>query len=93
MNEKLDTVFNLIKILLIWLIRGYRMFISPLSPPSCRYQPTCSQYAMQAIERFGPWRGSSMAIRRILRCHPFHPGGYDPVPEIDTCSCHHKVEE
>jgi putative membrane protein insertion efficiency factor len=80
------------KILLIWLIRGYRMFISPLFPPSCRYQPTCSQYAMQAIERFGPWRGSLMGVRRILRCHPFHPGGYDPVPEADACSCHQKVD-
>lgn len=93
MNEKFNTVLNLIKVLLIWLIRGYRMFISPLFPPSCRYQPTCSQYAMQAIERFGPWRGTLMSIRRILRCHPFHPGGYDPVPEIDSCSCHQKVEE
>lgn len=81
------------KILLIWLIRGYRMFISPLFPPSCRYQPTCSQYAMQAIERFGPWRGTSMGIRRILRCHPFHPGGYDPVPEVEACTCHRKVEK
>ncbi|MFB2836994.1 membrane protein insertion efficiency factor YidD [Floridanema evergladense] len=81
------------KNLLIWLIRGYQMFISPLFPPSCRYQPTCSKYAMQAIERFGPWRGSIMAIRRILRCHPFHPGGYDPVPEVDACNCHPETEE
>ncbi|MFB2936616.1 membrane protein insertion efficiency factor YidD [Aerosakkonemataceae cyanobacterium BLCC-F154] len=81
------------KVLLIWLIRGYRMFISPLFPPSCRYQPTCSQYAMQAIERFGPWRGTIMAIRRILRCHPFHPGGYDPVPEVEACNCHPKTRE
>jgi len=72
------------KIFLIWLIRGYRMFISPLSPPSCRFQPTCSMYALEAVERFGVWRGSWMAIRRILRCHPFHPGGYDPVPEVAT---------
>jgi uncharacterized protein len=72
------------KILFIWLIRGYRMFISPLFPPTCRFQPTCSMYAMQAIERFGVWRGGWMAIRRILRCHPFHPGGYDPVPEVAT---------
>jgi putative membrane protein insertion efficiency factor len=69
------------KLLLIWLIKGYRLFISPLFPPACRFQPTCSVYAIQAIERFGGWRGGWMAIRRILRCHPFHPGGYDPVPE------------
>ncbi len=72
------------KTLLIWLIRGYRMFVSPLFPPSCRYTPTCSQYGMQAIERFGPLRGSWMTILRILRCHPFHPGGYDPVPSLDN---------
>ncbi|MBX9257872.1 membrane protein insertion efficiency factor YidD [Desmonostoc muscorum CCALA 125] len=70
------------KLLLILLIRGYRMFISPLFPPSCRFQPTCSMYAIQAIERFGVLRGSWMATLRILRCHPFHPGGYDPVPEV-----------
>ncbi|MCU0516070.1 MAG: membrane protein insertion efficiency factor YidD [Oscillatoria sp. Prado101] len=69
------------KVLLIGLIRGYRMLISPLFPPVCRFQPTCSQYALQAIDRFGPWRGGWMAIKRILRCHPFHAGGYDPVPE------------
>jgi uncharacterized protein len=69
------------KLLLILPIRFYRMFISPMFPPSCRFQPTCSMYALQAIERFGVWRGSWLAIRRISRCHPFHPGGYDPVPE------------
>ncbi|MBG0741896.1 membrane protein insertion efficiency factor YidD [Cylindrospermopsis raciborskii LB2897] len=70
-----------VKKLFIWLIQGYRLFISPLFPPSCRFQPTCSMYAMEAIERFGVFRGSWMALGRILRCHPFHPGGYDPVPE------------
>jgi hypothetical protein len=68
------------KTVLILLIRGYRVLISPLFPPVCRFQPTCSQYAIEAIARFGPWRGSWMALRRISRCHPFHPGGYDPVP-------------
>lgn len=64
----------------LWLIKSYRKFISPLFPPSCRFQPTCSQYAIEAIERFGIWQGGWLAIRRLLRCHPFHPGGYDPVP-------------
>lgn len=71
------------KTLLIEIIRGYKAFISPLFPPTCRFHPTCSSYAIQAIERFGTGRGSCLAIRRICRCHPFHPGGYDPVPEKD----------
>lgn len=69
------------KAILIWSIKAYRLFISPLLPPTCRYQPTCSQYALEAIRRFGVVRGGGLALRRILRCHPFHPGGYDPVPE------------
>ncbi len=68
------------KTFLISSIKGYRKFISPLFPPTCRFHPTCSQYAIQAIARFGSRRGSWLALKRILRCHPFHPGGYDPVP-------------
>lgn len=68
------------KVLLIGLIKAYKILISPMLPPSCRFQPTCSEYAMEAIEKFGIIRGSGMAVMRILRCHPFHPGGYDPVP-------------
>ena len=69
------------KYVLIQLIRGYRLLISPLFPPTCRFQPTCSNYAMTAIARFGVVKGSWLAAKRILRCHPFHPGGYDPVPK------------
>jgi putative membrane protein insertion efficiency factor len=65
--------------LFIQLIRGYQRF-SRLMPPTCRYSPSCSEYAAQAIAKYGPWRGGWMAVRRIGRCHPFHPGGFDPVP-------------
>ena len=68
------------KYLLIQLIRGYRLLISPLFPPTCRFQPTCSNYALTAIARFGAVKGSILAAKRILRCHPWNPGGYDPVP-------------
>ncbi len=62
------------------LIRGYQLAISPLLPASCRYYPTCSAYALEAFERYGVLKGGWLAIRRILRCHPFRSGGYDPVP-------------
>ena len=65
---------------LLLLIEFYRKFISPLKPPSCRYIPTCSEYAMIAVERYGARHGGWLALKRILRCHPFHKGGYDPVP-------------
>ena len=58
----------------------YRVFISPLTPPSCRYTPTCSQYSLQAIEKYGITKGSWLALKRLGKCHPWHPGGYDPVP-------------
>ncbi|MDZ4803300.1 MAG: membrane protein insertion efficiency factor YidD [Candidatus Eisenbacteria bacterium] len=64
---------------MILFIEGYRRIISPYLPPSCRFQPTCSEYARLAIVRFGAKRGGLKALRRLLRCHPFHPGGYDPV--------------
>lgn len=62
------------------LIKGYQRLISPLTPPVCRFYPTCSTYAAEAVARHGPWKGGLLAMRRLLRCHPLHPGGYDPVP-------------
>ncbi|HEY9231556.1 MAG TPA: membrane protein insertion efficiency factor YidD [Blastocatellia bacterium] len=67
------------KVVLIALIRGYQMVISPMLPPACRFTPTCSAYTLEAVRRYGALRGSYMGMRRLLRCHPFHPGGYDPV--------------
>jgi len=64
----------------ILLLKGYKKFISPLLPPMCRFEPTCSVYAMQAIERYGVIRGSWMGVRRLSRCHPLNEGGWDPVP-------------
>jgi len=59
---------------------GYRWFVSPVLPASCRFYPSCSEYAEQALARHGAWRGSWLAARRLCRCAPWHPGGYDPVP-------------
>ena len=67
--------------ILIVLIRGYQLLLSPLLGNHCRFYPRCSQYAREAIERHGALRGGWLAIRRVLRCHPWHPGGVDPVPE------------
>jgi uncharacterized protein len=64
----------------LWLLRWYKRAVSPLMPPACRYTPTCSEYAMEAIERHGLGRGAFLAVRRVLSCHPFARGGYDPVP-------------
>ncbi|QAY66268.1 membrane protein insertion efficiency factor YidD [Paenibacillus protaetiae] len=63
-------------------IHVYRKWISPLKPPTCRFYPTCSAYALEAIEKHGAAKGSWLAAKRIARCHPFHPGGYDPVPPV-----------
>ena len=66
--------------ILLVLVRAYQRFVSPYTPPSCRFYPSCSTYAVDAIARYGAWRGGYLAVRRLLRCHPFRAGGYDPVP-------------
>jgi len=78
---------QLTKSIVLGLLQAYKWALSPMLPPSCRYVPTCSEYATEAVERHGALRGSWMALKRILRCHPFVKGGYDPVlrkagPEI-----------
>ena len=70
---------NLAKLVVLQLLRVYKWAVSPLFPPACRYVPTCSEYAMEAVERFGVLRGGLMAFTRLLRCHPLVRGGYDPV--------------
>ncbi|HET9408815.1 MAG TPA: membrane protein insertion efficiency factor YidD [Candidatus Sulfotelmatobacter sp.] len=68
----------------LWILRIYKLAVSPWLPPACRYVPTCSEYAMEAIDHFGLVRGSSKAVLRLLRCHPFADGGYDPVMKIES---------
>ncbi|MEC4686131.1 MAG: membrane protein insertion efficiency factor YidD [Nitrospirota bacterium] len=64
---------------IILLIKSYKVLLSPVLPQSCRFVPTCSEYSIEAINKYGTFRGSVMSAKRILKCHPFHPGGYDPV--------------
>ena len=66
--------------LLLALLRGYKRLVSPLLPPMCRFEPTCSLYTMQSIEKYGAPRGVWLGIRRLIRCHPLNPGGWDPIP-------------
>jgi len=65
--------------IILYVIRGYRRFISPLFPPTCRFYPTCSQYAQQAFEKYGILKGIWLTIKRLIKCHPYHPGGFDPL--------------
>lgn len=72
------------KTILMGIIKIYQKVISPLTPPSCRFYPTCSHYGIEAIDKHGALKGSWLAVRRISKCHPFHEGGFDPVPEKET---------
>ncbi len=72
------------KTLFVLFVRAYQVLLSPLLPASCRYSPSCSHYAIEALEKHGALRGGWLAVKRIARCHPFRPGGYDPVPDVDT---------
>jgi putative membrane protein insertion efficiency factor len=72
---------------MIFIVRAYQVVLSPLLPPSCRYTPSCSNYAIEALQKHGALRGGWLAAKRIARCHPFRPGGHDPVPDpIDTAA-------
>ncbi|WP_405023268.1 membrane protein insertion efficiency factor YidD [Marinospirillum sp.] len=83
----------LLKSLLIGLVRFYQYVISPMKPPSCRFYPTCSSYAVEALQEHGPIKGLWLTVKRVGKCHPFHPGGIDLVPEKKTrksgCNCNH----
>jgi putative membrane protein insertion efficiency factor len=72
-----------VRAILLGIIRLYQRTLSRALPPSCRFYPSCSEYGYEAIDRYGAWRGGWLTIKRISRCHPFHPGGYDPVPELE----------
>jgi len=73
--------------LLIGIVKAYRWFLSPLIGPTCRFYPTCSAYALEALERFGALRGTWLIVRRLARCHPWNPGGFDPVPVRHERDC------
>ncbi|NLL61209.1 MAG: membrane protein insertion efficiency factor YidD [Candidatus Atribacteria bacterium] len=73
----------MMKKILITVIVFYQKHISPLKPATCRFYPTCSEYALQAIRKYGYLKGTWLSLKRVLRCHPYHPGGFDPVPVLD----------
>lgn len=75
-----NSINKIVKYLFVGIIKFYKKLISPLLPDSCRFYPTCSTYSLEAINKYGPFKGLYLSIKRILKCHPFHPGGYDPLP-------------
>ncbi|MDO5759838.1 MAG: membrane protein insertion efficiency factor YidD [Bacteroidota bacterium] len=80
LSKVLSPLAQLLSRVFILLINFYRYCISPLTPPSCRFTPTCSQYALEAIKKYGPFKGGFLSLKRILKCNPWGPSGYDPVP-------------
>ena len=76
--------------IIILLISFYQKYISPLKPATCRFYPTCSEYAVQALKEYGLLKGLQLSLRRILHCHPFNPGGYDPLPDSSVAWAHKK---
>jgi len=80
------------KKIIILLIGFYQKHISPLKPATCRFYPTCSEYAAQALKKYGLLKGLWLSVGRMLRCHPFNPGGYDPLPDISKACVHNKVK-
>ncbi len=81
LKKLVELAGKFISLFLIVLIKFYQLFISPAFPGSCRFYPTCSNYSIEAIKRFGPVKGGYLSVKRIVRCNPWNPGGYDPVPE------------
>lgn len=78
---------------IVFLIRGYQYAVSPLLGPRCRFYPSCSQYTLEAVTRFGGLHGAWLGLKRLARCHPWHPGGYDPVPLTPRMLCAHHVHD
>ena len=81
---------GLVVAVLLFLIKTYRYLISPMTQPSCRFFPSCSEYALEALQQHGLFRGIGLAGSRLIKCHPFHPGGVDPVPDHQTCHRFHQ---
>jgi putative membrane protein insertion efficiency factor len=81
-----ESVLALVKTGLILVIRLYQVAFSSFFGPCCRFAPSCSAYALGSIQKFGPWKGAWLSLKRVSKCHPFHPGGFDPVPEISENS-------
>jgi len=87
LTQSNPSVKNLVKKIIIFIITLYQKYISPLKPSTCRFYPTCSEYAIQALSKYGLLRGAWLSVKRIFRCHPFDPGGFDPLPDSLKRNC------